>query len=69
MVFVVKWLPRSGIPASKSFAERSAALDYACALIKAREKDVELYETGRRIPGRKLKDYCAGNPRALDGAG
>jgi hypothetical protein len=63
MTFVVKWRSDSGIPANPlRFADRTKALDQACALIRSGEQNVQVYENGKLIPGEKITAYFNGRP-------
>jgi hypothetical protein len=67
MTFVVRWRSESGIPAAPlRFQDRTKALDQACALIRAGQQNVEVYEKGKLIPGEKVTAYFNGRPVSFE---
>jgi hypothetical protein len=58
VTYIVKWRPATtGIPATLRFQEKHEALDQACALLSAREQNVEVYENGKLVPMAQIKVY------------
>jgi len=57
MTYIVKWRPATDIPAMLRFQEKNKAFDQACALLAARERNVEVYENGKLIPMAEVRTY------------
>jgi len=64
MTYVVKWRPATDIPAMLRFQEKHKAFDQACALLAARQQNVEVYENGKLIPMAEIRAYRDSRPKA-----
>ena len=63
MTYIVKWRPASEIPATLRFQDKDRAFDQACALLAAREQNVEVYENGKLIPMAEIRAHRDSRPK------
>ena len=64
MTYIVRWRSASEIPATLRFQDEDKAFDQACAVLAAREQNVEVYENGKLIPMAEIRTYRDSRPKA-----